>query len=335
MASGLDELERLSRELGGARSELDDRLGIEYTEATADRVAARMPVHTNRQVYGVLHGGASCALAESIGSCLAAIQAGPGRMAVGIELNASHHRPATSGYVTAVATLAHAGRTLVSCDVVITDDRDRRVCTARVTSMLRDRPGARPAPAAEPEGAAVTAWLAARGADGIPHPGGTLLAHLERVHDLLGRWGARPALRLAGLCHACYGTDGFARSLGDPARRDELAGVVGEEAERLVYFYASCDRDFCYPHVAETTQPQPHPADHFGAFRDRFTGAELRPTVAQRRDFAELTVANELDIVTVNPDIRARYGPGLLRMFTRWRDLLSEPAWQAVRTTLP
>jgi 1,4-dihydroxy-2-naphthoyl-CoA hydrolase len=140
MATHLDELERLSRELGGASSALDGRLGIEYMLATADRVVARMPVDGNTQPYGTLHGGASCALAEAIGSCAAAIHAGAGRMAVGIELSATHHRPANAGYVTGVASVVHAGRTLVTCDVVITDEQGRRVCTARVTSLLRDRP---------------------------------------------------------------------------------------------------------------------------------------------------------------------------------------------------
>lgn len=144
MATDLHELEKLSRELGGASSALDDRLSIEYVQATAERVVARMPVAGNTQVYGTLHGGASGALAEAIGSCLAAIHAGPGRMALGIELNATHHRPAVSGHVTGVATVAHTGRTLVTCDVVITDENERRVCTARVTSMLRER--AEPAP---------------------------------------------------------------------------------------------------------------------------------------------------------------------------------------------
>jgi 1,4-dihydroxy-2-naphthoyl-CoA hydrolase len=139
MAGDIRALEELSRELGGARGALDARLGIEFIEATADRVVARMPLDGNTQVYGILHGGASCALAESIGSCLAALRAGPGQIAVGIELNASHHRPAVAGHVTGTATLAHGGRTLVTCDVVITDEQDRRVCTARVTSMLRDR----------------------------------------------------------------------------------------------------------------------------------------------------------------------------------------------------
>ena len=140
----LHALERLSLELGGARNALDDRLGIEYIEATFDRVVARMPVEGNTQVYGVLHGGASGVLAESIGSCLAAIHAGPGRVAVGIELNASHHRPAVAGYVTGVATVAHVGSTLVTSDVVISDEQDRRVCTARVTSIMRDRPATTP-----------------------------------------------------------------------------------------------------------------------------------------------------------------------------------------------
>lgn len=301
MASELHELEKLSRELGGARSALDDRLGIAYIEATADRVVARMPVEGNTQAYGMLHGGASGALAEAIGSCAAALHAGPGWMAVGIELNATHHRPADSGYVTGAATVTHAGRTLVTCDVVITDEQDRRVCTARVTSMLRDHPG-ESAQASEPvvagEDATITTmveWLASRGANEMPHPGGTLLAHLERVHALLGQWGARPAVRLAGLCHAYYGTDGFPTALGDIAQRETLAAIIGEEAERLVYFYASCDRHFSYPHLGEPEGP----------FKDRFTGSVLSPRLPLRRDFAELTAANELDIMQVNSGLRA------------------------------
>jgi hypothetical protein len=184
--------------------------------------------------------------------------------------------------------------------------------------------GARRRATASGQAAIAAGFLASRGAGGIPHPGGTLLAHLERVSALLGQWGARPAVRLAGLCHAYYGTDGFPVMLGEPASRDELAGVIGEEAERLVYFYASCDRHFSYPHLAE-------PA---GTFRDRFTGTVLSPPQAMRRDFAELTAANELDIAAVNPELRAQYGPVLLRLFTSWRNLLSDPAWHAVQTTI-
>lgn len=176
----------------------------------------------------------------------------------------------------------------------------------------------------EPEIAAVAGSLASRGAAEIPHPGGTLLAHLERVHALLAQWGARPALRRAGLCHAFYGTDGFAVALGDPSRRDELASMVGKEAERLVYLYASCDRGFSYPHLAEPAGP----------FKDRFTGAVLCLPLSLRRDFAELTAANELDIAAINTDLRSQAGPALLGLFTSWSNLLSRPAWQAVHATL-
>jgi hypothetical protein len=167
--------------------------------------------------------------------------------------------------------------------------------------------------------------LASRGANEMPHPGGTLLAHLERVHALLGQWGARPAVRLAGLCHAYYGTDAFPTALGDIAQREELAAIIGEEAERLVYFYASCDRHFSYPRLAE---PE-------GQFKDRFTGTVLSPPLPLRRGFAELTAANELDVLQADSSLRAQYGPGLLRLFTSWRKFLSDPAWRAVQMTLP
>ncbi|RJL24853.1 PaaI family thioesterase [Bailinhaonella thermotolerans] len=118
------------------------RMGIEFVEASPDRVVGRMPVAGNTQPYGLLHGGASCVLAETLGSTAAALHAGPDRVAVGIEINATHHRSATSGHVTGVATKAHAGNTLATYEIVITDEQDRRVCTARLTCMLRDRPPA-------------------------------------------------------------------------------------------------------------------------------------------------------------------------------------------------
>ncbi|MFE0043734.1 DUF6817 domain-containing protein [Streptomyces albireticuli] len=166
--------------------------------------------------------------------------------------------------------------------------------------------------------------LRAGGAAGIEHPGGTLLAHLERVSALLSSWNARPALVAAGLCHAFYGTDGFAVALLDLGRRAELAEAIGAEAEALVYFYASCDRGASYPGLT----------DDAGPFTDRFTGERLRPGLTTRRDFAELTVANELDIVAISPAYRARHGAAFLDLFTRWHPLLSEPARAHCRTVL-
>ncbi|MFB4316188.1 PaaI family thioesterase [Actinomadura sp. 21ATH] len=125
---------------GDGYGDLARSMGVEYLEASPERVVGRMPVKGNTQPYGLLHGGASCVLAESLGSVGAALHAGPDRIAVGIEINATHHRSATEGWITGTATRAHAGRTLATYDVVLTDDRDRRVCTARLTCVLRDRP---------------------------------------------------------------------------------------------------------------------------------------------------------------------------------------------------
>lgn len=118
--------------------ELAERMGIEVLEASADRVVATMPVDGNKQPYGLLHGGASVVLAETVGSIGSALHAGEGRFAVGIEINATHHRSATAGVVTAVATPLTRGRTLASYEVVVTDEQDRRVCTSRISCLLRD-----------------------------------------------------------------------------------------------------------------------------------------------------------------------------------------------------
>lgn len=117
---------------------LPARMGIKILEASAERVVGTMPVAGNTQPYGILHGGASCVLAESLGSLGSALQAGPGRITVGIEINATHHRSARSGLVTGVATLAHGGRTMATYDIVITDDDGRRICTARLSCLHRD-----------------------------------------------------------------------------------------------------------------------------------------------------------------------------------------------------
>jgi uncharacterized protein (TIGR00369 family) len=122
------------------RGDLAKSMGVEYLEVSAERVVGRMPVKGNTQPYGLLHGGASVVLAETLGSAGSALHAGQGRVAVGIEINATHHRAATDGYVTGVATRTHGGRTLATYDVVITDEDGRRVCTARLTCMLRDAP---------------------------------------------------------------------------------------------------------------------------------------------------------------------------------------------------
>ena len=115
---------------------LGDKMGIEMVEVTSERVVATMPVEGNTQPYGLLHGGASVVLAESLGSVGSALHAHPDRVAVGIDVNATHHRSATSGLVTGVATPVHLGRTSACFEVVISDERGKRVCTARITCAL-------------------------------------------------------------------------------------------------------------------------------------------------------------------------------------------------------
>jgi 1,4-dihydroxy-2-naphthoyl-CoA hydrolase len=120
-------------------SPLDDKLGIRITDFDPDRLVATMPVEGNQQPFGLLHGGATCALVETIGSWAAMLGAGPDRQAVGIELNASYLRAATSGEVTAVCTPVRRGRTLATFLIEVSDDRGRTTATARLTCMILPR----------------------------------------------------------------------------------------------------------------------------------------------------------------------------------------------------
>jgi uncharacterized protein (TIGR00369 family) len=118
---------------------LPGRMGITVSAARAEQVIGSMPVDGNIQPYGLLHGGASCVLAETLGSLGAALHAGPGRFAVGIEISATHHRAVAGGVVTGVATRVHGGRTTATYEIAISDGRGRRVCSARLTCLLRDQ----------------------------------------------------------------------------------------------------------------------------------------------------------------------------------------------------
>lgn len=119
---------------------LAERLGIEVLAASPHRVVMTMPVTGNTQPVGFLHGGASAALAETAGSILSVLEAGPGRTVVGIELNCSHHKSARSGIVTAVATPVTVGRTLAVSSISITNEAGDLVCTARLTCFFREMP---------------------------------------------------------------------------------------------------------------------------------------------------------------------------------------------------
>ncbi|WP_262059981.1 PaaI family thioesterase [Streptomyces sp. STR69] len=117
---------------------LGSRMGLEIQEASAERVVGTLPVEGNTQPYGLLHGGASAVLAETLGSIGSMLHGGSTKIAVGVDLNCTHHRGARSGLVTGVATPLHRGRSTATYEIVISDEEGRRVCSARLTCLLRD-----------------------------------------------------------------------------------------------------------------------------------------------------------------------------------------------------
>lgn len=119
---------------------LADKMGIVFTEFTVERTVATMPVEGNTQPVGLLHGGAYVVLGESLGSMSANLHAGPGRLAVGVDINATHTRSATSGLVTGVCTPIHLGRSVAVHEIVVSDDQGRRCSTIRITNMIKDLP---------------------------------------------------------------------------------------------------------------------------------------------------------------------------------------------------
>jgi uncharacterized protein (TIGR00369 family) len=115
---------------------LDKKMGIEILEASPQRLVATMPVDGNTQPVGLLHGGANVVLAESLGSIGTQLHAGENRRIVGVDINATHHKSATSGLVTGVATPVSLGKTLCCYEVVITNEAGERTCTARITCLI-------------------------------------------------------------------------------------------------------------------------------------------------------------------------------------------------------
>ncbi|CAB4673374.1 MAG: aromatic compound degradation protein PaaI [actinobacterium acIB-AMD-7] len=115
---------------------LDKKMGIEIIEASPNRLVGTMPVEGNTQPIGLLHGGANVVLAESLGSIGTQIHAGPTKKIVGVDINATHHKSATSGIVTGVATAITLGKTLCSYQVEITNEKGERTCTARITCLI-------------------------------------------------------------------------------------------------------------------------------------------------------------------------------------------------------
>ena len=128
-----DYLDEIRKRGSGA---LGSKMGIEIIEASPERLVGTMPVAGNTQPIGLLHGGANVVLAESLGSIGTQLHAGPNRKIVGVDINATHHKSAISGVVTAVATAISLGKTLCCYEVEITNDKGERTCSARITCLI-------------------------------------------------------------------------------------------------------------------------------------------------------------------------------------------------------
>ena len=112
-------------------------LGIEFLEVGDDFIRARAPVDTRtRQPLGILHGGISVLLAETLGSCGAACASPPGSRALGLDINANHLRSVTEGWVTGTARPVHIGRTTNVWQIELTDDKGRLTCVSRITMAI-------------------------------------------------------------------------------------------------------------------------------------------------------------------------------------------------------
>ena len=133
MTSEIDYLAIIKERGSGA---LDKKMGIEILEASPTRLVGRMPVEGNTQPIGLLHGGANVVLAESLGSIGTQLHAGPDRKIVGVDINATHHKSAMSGFVTGVATAVSLGKTMCSYEIEITNEAGMRTCTARITCLI-------------------------------------------------------------------------------------------------------------------------------------------------------------------------------------------------------
>ena len=122
-----------------ALGELDEKMGVKIVEESVEKVVATMPVEGNRQSFGLLHGGASLAVGEAVGSWAAVKHASTlGKSAVGVDVSATHHKGAREGLITITATPISLGRRMASHQVIIENEAGQRLCTMRITNLIID-----------------------------------------------------------------------------------------------------------------------------------------------------------------------------------------------------
>lgn len=153
---------------------------------------------------------------------------------------------------------------------------------------------------------------------------GWLIDHLTGTYNLLVEWGADEALCDAGLFHAAYGTFGYDEKLIDVSRRNDLTALIGKEAESIVYTYCACDRDKTYPNLKNRVV----------IFRDRFDDQTRYLTSKQLRNFCELTVANQLELINSNDSFRQKWAQDMYKLFKKMNPYISDAAKAAYQETL-
>ena len=163
--------------------------------------------------------------------------------------------------------------------------------------------------------------LEALGAGQFKHINGSLLEHLEGTRDILAKWHAPVVLQDAGLFHAAYSTAGFGDRMLDISQRHTVAAIIGDQAEEIVYHFCACDREVFYPSL-ESTDPPPFP--------DRFSGEDRELTPRLMADLCELTVANEVEIASRNPEFRRKHAASRFAIYSRMSPHLSTCAREAV-----
>jgi hypothetical protein len=169
------------------------------------------------------------------------------------------------------------------------------------------------------------AELQALGAGEFEHFNGSLEAHLRGTEALLREWGASESLRVAGLFHAVYGTDGYNPALTTLADRNVISELIGPATEELVYLYGACNRKVFYPRIGTEEQL---------TFADRFTNSEYAITPSQLAALCELILANELEIASDSAEFRAKNRAALSQEFERFSGVVSEAGFAAFRSML-
>jgi hypothetical protein len=163
------------------------------------------------------------------------------------------------------------------------------------------------------------------GVGDFEHLNGSLIDHLTATYDLLKQWEAGRTLCDAGLYHAAYGTDAFDTRVVSLTRRQDIAHIIGEEAEALVYLYCSCDREYVFSRIGHSVNIQ---------FKDRFTKEEFELTPLQAKQFCELTVANELELAMSSREFLVKHGKTLHKLFLTFEPYLTLHANNAVSQIL-